>query len=440
MLVAVIAQLALVPAIAYAELPARAERIDRVAETILPEVTRAWSLGTLTAVTQLIEQVTSGAVVDGTHVVADEMTNALESLALWGSADYRSLDSGAAPLTWEGNLTNVYTGVDVQPVGDLWSGLSVSWSHGAFAYADNTSPGDANGTYASQLLGLHHYLMWARPGFGLWVTGGVGWGEIEIDDDGDPEGGVPSSALTQLSLAGGATGTLVALDDLIAGGVTSLTANLEAAGARSNAEGNDDFNRLSANATTMRLSLKARHDQSLGLANRFTASVEVGVRQDVGDGLNESGWEVGGGLRLHHVPWDLTVEGHGHALVKYGDEEGFREWGIGGLVRLAPGGNERGLAISVQPAWGDAALAASTDRAAGQVNAEVAYGFAVLADAAVLAPFAGLTLAPEGTNTYRIGGRLRMTDALNLSLTGEHHEDPSSDSDQALILSGELHW
>ena len=94
----------------------------------------------------------------------------------------------------------------------------------------------------------------------------------------------------------------------------------------------------------------------------------------------------------------------------------------------------------MQPAWGDAALAASTDRAPGQVNAEVASGFSVLADAAVLTPFAGLSLAPTGTKSYRIGGRFRIADALNLSLTGEHNEDPSGGSDQVLILSGELHW
>ena len=79
----------------------------------------------------------------------------------------------------------------------------------------------------------------------------------------------------------------------------------------------------------------------------------------------------------------------------------------------------------MQPAWGDAALAASTDRAAGQVNAEVASGFSVLADAAVLTPFAGLSLAPTGTKSYRIGGRFRIADALNLSLTGEHCRRPN---------------
>ena len=128
---------------------------------------------------------------------------------------------GLAPILAAGvRVWSARVGADAQFVEGLLTGLSVSWVSGAFDYEDGTAGDAMSGSYGSWLISLHPYVGWSTPDFGLWATGGYGWGGVEIDDDkvADPQ----SSDLTQWSVAGGGSVTVLSTDRLIAGGTTAL--------------------------------------------------------------------------------------------------------------------------------------------------------------------------------------------------------------------------
>ena len=79
-------------------------------------------------------------------------------------------------------------------------------------------------------------------------------------------------------------------------------------------------------------------------------------------------------MRYHDPASGLTVEGHGRTLLAHGGN--YEEWGIGGLIRLDPGAEGRGMSLSLVPAWGETQSGAQrlwndgmTDRAANDNEA-----------------------------------------------------------------------
>ena len=131
----------------------------------------------------------------------------------------------------------------------------------------------------------------------------------------------------------------------------------------------------------------------------------------------------------------LTIEAAVRGLLAHEDAD-YEEWGASGTVRVAPGANGQGVALTLSPTWGAAAsgvdglwtrqttagLAPPTRRAqAGQLTAEVGYGIAAF-DTGLLTPYAGTVLTEGAARTYRLGTRLRMTGGpatgLSLNLEG----------------------
>ena len=70
----------------------------------------------------------------------------------------------------------------------------------------------------------------------------------------------------------------------------------------------------------------------------------------VATGETGSGVEASGSLRYANLATGLSVEGRVRTLLTHSGD--YEEWGVSGLVRLDPGAAGRGLALSVQPAWG----------------------------------------------------------------------------------------
>ncbi len=465
-------------------------RMQRANERMLPQVLRATAAGTLAVVAERIEQAAAGrmpgggvlqvaapfggrpgvyAVADALPQVADGAAFALplalaaggvddgpeagqgmlSTLTVWGSGDYRSLGdgpaAGAAGVRWDGALLSAHLGVDLRPAPHVLTGLALSWTQGAFDYTDTTGGGALRGTWNSRLLGLHPYLSWAMPRLGLWVTGGVGWGDVVIDDAAAPAAERESlSALTQMQAAGGGRMTLLEAD-LLPGGRSSAALKAEASLVQGTLRGNAQLARLTVTALTSRLLLEGRHEQELGGGSRLTPSVEVGVRHDNGTGPIGTGLEVGGALRYGYGGW-LTVEGRGRVLLTH-SRAALREWGAGGLVLVAPGGGgAEGLALQVRPEWGPVAAGAQQvwagaapvgggerGQPAARLAAEASYGLAVLGAQGLLTPLAGMTLADGAVHSYRLGGRFALGDALQVSLIGERAAAAS-----ALTLTGTL--
>ena len=94
--------------------------------------------------------------------------------------------------------------------------------------------------------------------------------------------------------------------------------------------------------------------------------------------------------------------------------------------------------------WADGAgprvNAFDTGATAGILDAEVGYGVSILDDAALLTPYAGVTLVDRTANTYRIGGRFELGPSFSLSLEGERTESAGSAPEHGVALRGALRW
>ena len=76
-----------------------------------------------------------------------------------------------------------------------------------------------------------------------------------------------------------------------------------------------------------------------------------------------------------------------------------------------------------------------------RLEAELGYGFGAFAGHGLLTPYGGFSLAGEGAQRYRIGGRFEIGSSLDLSLEGTRHE-PANDADAAhsIMLNGQVRW
>ena len=375
---------------------------------------------------------------------------------VWGRGDRQAFENTDSAFAWDGTVLTGQFGIDGCLREDLLTGLALSRSIGEFDYTDATGPTPVSGDYQSRMTSVHPYLGWTSPqGLGLWATLGSGWGEIEIDDG---QVGRQMSDTSLKTAATGASGPLISDGTLIAGGTTTLRLKGEASVARVEVEGNEELiEKQTVNANRLRLALEGSHERALAWGGSLTPSLELGLRHDGGDGLTGGGVEIGGGLRYRDPAAGLTVEGGGRVLT--GQDE-YREWGLGGSLRLDPGAGGRGLSFSLFPAWGVTAsgvnrlwdqdvaeLAAANDRAADdnvpqmRLDSEVGYGFGAFAGQGLLTPYGRFALAGEGSRGYRIGSRFAIGPSLSLSLEGERL-DPANDAgaEHGVMLRMQARW
>ncbi len=382
--------------------------------------------------------------------VAGGSGTALHSLALWGSGDYRQLsgklqdpDDPATTLDWEGSVTSAWVGADMRPHRQWLTGLALSWSQAPF------STGRTDLDQDSRLFGVHPYLSWnSAAGRGqLWLSAGYGWGELRPGQD--TPGARRDSNLASVALGGNAT--LLGSDRLLPGGSSRLRIKAQGALAEFTADGNATAQALSAIARQLRLALEGQHRHTLAGGALLSPSVELALRHDHSDATEGNGVEVGGALRYSDPALGLTLEGRGWVLATHREAE-REEWGVSGLLRLDPGAEQRGLALSLAPRHGPARRMALDHRldpsvtptaapAPGQLGleAELGYGYGLAAHRGVLVPFVATTL--DGTHrAYRFGGRLRLGPGLSLKLEGQRQQAATRAAYHSLLLHGTLHW
>ena len=133
-------------------------------------------------------------------------------------------------------------------------------------------------------------------------------------------------------------------------------------------------------------------------------------------------------------------------------QQAYEEWGVSGLVQLAPSPTGEGLAFRLAPAWGVTASGVdrvwATNTAAGlgppaamaqpggRVELVVGYGLWVSAIGGKVAPFTGMEFTDQGLSRLRVGlvwDRLgtRAGD-LGVELTGEHLETAPGQPEQRI--------
>ena len=357
--------------------------------------------------------------------------------AVWGGGDFRAISGGDADADdgWTGTapVWSARLGADLRFVDSLLTGLAVSWTSGGLDYVDQLAPTDREGTYASWLISAYPYVGWTTPGFGLWATGGFGFGGVTIDDaDEDTE--AQEADLTQWSLGAGASVTLLSTEEFIAGGTTALKLKGEGFLAGATVAENEDktIAELSVGVNQARAAIEASHAQHFAGGGSLKPSLEIGGRFDGGDGETGAGMEVGGGLTYADPGSGLTVAAGGRGLLIHGGNYG--EWGLSGLIQLDPNAAGHGLMMSVRPTWGVTVSGVNGlwehstfdllagGQPGGSVEAEIGYGLPAFGTVGVLTPFAGASLTDAGAHSLSLGGRLELGPAFDLILEAERSD------------------
>ena len=209
---------------------------------------------------------------------------------------------------------------------------------------------------------------------------------------------------------------------------------------------------VNLNASRQRLMFEGVHAHTLASGATLTPSVEMGMRYDGGDGDTGHSLEIGGGLRYADPATGLTVEGRARTVPIHSGE--YREWGVSGLVRLDPGAAGLGLALSVQPAWGQTASgvqrlwetgmsrgAVTANQAAGRVNARLAYGLGTTwGGQGVLTPYTDVSLSGEGSRRLSLGGQFHIGSAVRMSLEGVESRPVRGLTNHGIMLRSDLTW
>ena len=461
-----------------------AEGGDAVIESVLPQVMRAITASTLDAVSGRIERAISdtapaaGFSFGGASTLSDVLlanghalgndtfdfgrllagssfTLPLDAagnggglfgnLAFWGRGDYRDFSGGnPQSVGYDGSVVSGSVGIDTKVGADVLAGVALTQARGSVDYTDSHA---LSGELTTSLTSVNPYVGWQmQGGMNLWAMAGYGTGEVEI---GDESADAQASDLTQRMVAAGVSGPLLASDD--ASGGTSLNLKGEAAFTSADIDGSGSLESMSLSASRQRLVLEGVYDQRLASGATFSPSLEIGFRNDGGDGETGTGIEAGGALRYADAASGLTVEGRVRTLLSHSGD--YEELGVSGLVRIAPGGSGQGLALVVQPAWGQTGsgvnqlwengvtAGVSPDNQA-RLNAEVGYGLGAAPGMGVVTPYTGLGLAGAGAQWWRMGARWQVAAYASVNVEGVLHAAANDDDGpgHGLMLRGALRW
>ena len=361
--------------------------------------------------------------------------------SMWGCSDYLNLDGGGegGTVAWDGEVANVEFGADVALGPGALAGVSVSRSRASFDYFSEGGNGDAGGELGLALIGIHPYFGWSvSPDFDVWGTAGRSWGDFDIADAIAGER-MPSEATLDL----GAIGVVGRLSSWPG---TKFALKGEFMFGRLDVAGNElELGAEKVNMQRLRMSTEATYEHVLSSGGSLASLSELGLRIDGGDGETGAGLEFGSGLRYRNPDSGWTVEGHSRWLALH-EESAPGEWGVGGIVRLDPGGSGRGPSVNLTRSWGGTAhgaarrwefgttetfpLDASTDR----IDLEMAYGFSAIGGRGVLTPFGAVNLDNAHGRVYRLGGRFASGRSALVSLALERRERPAREAVHALSL------
>ncbi len=451
--------------------------VNRVNQALLPGITRASAAGALDAVSTRMALAAQGdsaatadlsgltglyralqaneyALQDGSYDLAkvlggssflvplsshDGPDDGGVGVAVWGGGDFRTIGGGdVAAVKWDGSVWSARLGADLRFVDSLLAGLVVSWTGGGLEYTDEPSVG-REGTYASWLISVHPYMGWSSTDFGLWATGGFGFGGVSIDD-GDEDYEAQESDLTQWSLGAGSSVTLLSTELFIAGGTTALKLKAEGSLAGASVAENEakTIQHLDVGVSQARAAIEASHAQHFAGGGSLKPALEIGGRLDGGDGETGAGLEVGGGVTYADRGSRITVSAGGRGLLVHGGDYG--EWGLSGLIQLDSNAAGHGLSMSVRPTWGvtdsrvDGLWEQGTidlladSQPGGRVQAEIGYGLPAFGG--ILTPYSSTELAFGGQRSYRVGARLELDRGVYLSAEGTRKQPPRGDAEQ----------
>ncbi|MDE2887196.1 MAG: Ig-like domain-containing protein [Gemmatimonadota bacterium] len=291
----------------------------------------------------------------------------------------------------------------------------------------------------------------AAPGkLGLWGMLGFGRGDAELYSGyGGPLAGTGSSTIeTDISSRSAAVGGRM---DLTRVGNVDLALTADAFAVNTVSDAVAGLRAATGEARRVRMMVNGSAAWSVTPDTRMDLSLALGGRLDGGEAETGMGTELAGALSLSDRRIGLDLEIRSHWLLAHQDRD-FREGGLSLALRLDPGSDRKGLALTLEPSWGNNAgavgdglwkgerMAAYRNGINGQekldcrpnrTRAALGYGMETRAGNGRLEPFIELDM--EDLAVHRLGGGLRLnvpgssnvsagalTRNLKLELLGEY--------------------
>ena len=398
---------------------------DRLA--MQPAETAQWTVGDLMS---LDEQ----AILSGSSFALPLSEADGQRWTAWGKGAYMEFDGEEDGIELDGDVLAGTVGVDVE-IGRWLAGLVV---------AHNEGDGEAHGGGVDNvemdvsLTSAHPYLrVQVTDSLSLWGMLGYGEGDLEL---GPAEGRSEVDLEMRMGVAGlrGRLGAWQGME-------ISLMSELLTVRMETN-EGN--MLEIESDASQARVLLEGRGRQELASGGTLEPRAEIGARYDEGDAEEGLGVELGAGLR--YAGERLTAESSVRGLLAH-EESGYDEWGVSGALALAPGRAGRGAMLRLDSSYGMVAsgtqelwsrrdvkgIASERAGLGARFEAELGYGLNAAGGRGVWTPYAGFSRQGE-EDAWRLGSRLEVGDALELSFEGawRRREDALDDRGLEFRLSG----
>ena len=355
-------------------------------------------------------------------------------LTAWGRVAGTAFDGREGKVSLEGDVLTGTVGVDGE-WDRLLAGLAVAHSRGDGSFTKPGTDDRGRGDLENTLTSIHPYLRYAvNDRLDMWGVLGYGTGRMEM------EVGPDETLATDMALVMGAFGGRGILLPAGETGGFELATRTDAMLTRTSSDAVAGMASAEADAHRLRLVLEGSRGVTWAEGRSLTPTVEVGLRHDWGDAETGFGVELGGRMQYADPALGLTVEGAVRALLAHEDAD-YEEWGASGTLRLAPGADGQGLALTLSPTWGAASsgvdglwsrqttagLAPQGTRQTptGRVNAEIGYGVAAPFGTGLLTPYAGTTLSDGQDRTYRLGTRLHVTGGATPGADAEPGRHPA---------------
>ncbi len=323
------------------------------------------------------------------------------SFGIWGQGAFRQFNGqGEDALTLRGEVATGIVGVDYRWHRGWMAGVLLAHSQGDGSFEVHRQSGEIT----SGLTGIYPYVSYARTGWDIWMSTGVGRGNVEVSElKGDLVSRFGALGMRGTLASSGAIGLSYHGDILV------TDADIEA-----------------HNITAEVYRIRAGLEMTTEITNGIRPYVEANVRQDGGSAETGTGLELGGGVRFSNPVWRMRGEVRTQGLVMH-TADGFTEWGISGSLQM--GRSSEGLMMRLRPSWGrgqgmsmyrQQTILDAVPIGADMHRTELELGYGIPWKDGSARSVMGVTQLPQGM-MYRLGGELRPWERLSFSVFGLAH-------------------
>lgn len=325
---------------------------------------------------------------------------------LWSRTDRQSFSG----TDYDGDLSNIYVGVDTRPFENWMVGVSLANHQGNSGYSFGTAHQQMDVEF-TQLLPYVRF----NPTENTTLWGSVGFGQGTFDTTITGAENDTDDLNSHLALLAGKHKIASAnrYEISLRGDLAALELNT------GNAEnvGSD----LAASVTRVRAGMEGAYTLSLTESMSLTPFTQLNLRTDGGDGDATNGLELSGGLRLSSSAFTLEIMGHSFDA---SNKRSFEQSGGSITATIKPSQNGTGFSASVTPRWGaefsngnmlwrgqlnSRQFASQHDNDATlnmRIDSQVAYGLLVVQDQFLLRPFVSLSRSKFDSRQLQVGAQL----------------------------------